>query len=386
VIGPAFLQEENERAFRKIEESVRQYCAHSRDSVSLIRRPLSEERDHFALVWSHGVSLVAMYPYGGIVQVSKTGRWQGDAPSTAEIDTSNGTNHPAPGTRIFFDNPHATLVKAFAELASTLDGLVLEHATAEVTNERYSTIPQAEVIESAEPRVTLIALFTSPVREFRSEEPIGDPNFAMMTLDYAVSRTIVHMPNILRVAEQKGVQYTTADLEILGDSLQRSAQLHASRGVARKEETITEAERRRRRSPLKKWALPVAVLIIAIVVYLIFSGHPNEPAATVDSSRTTPQVSHRPSTIVLELPQEVELFVSPNVYTSRLELDRALARGEGQRYLPDTQQVIQMDSVVFAKGVYGYFKVNDVWRKGKLLETLHPIDTIRIVEFLDPLH
>ncbi|HZK75932.1 MAG TPA: hypothetical protein VFD13_03405, partial [Candidatus Kapabacteria bacterium] len=78
-------------------------------------------------------------------------------------------------------------------------------------------------------------------------------------------------------------------------------------------------------------------------------------------------------------------FISQSQFQTRQQLDRALTYGEGQRFLPDTEQIVVKDSVSLAKGVYGYFKVDNTWRKGKLLQTLQPIDTITVVKFLDPL-
>jgi hypothetical protein len=89
--------------------------------------------------------------------------------------------------------------------------------------------------------------------------------------------------------------------------------------------------------------------------------------------------------MVVELPGEIQLFVSPTIYLTRSELDRALAQGLGQRYLPGAEQILVLDSLTFAKGVYGYFKVDNAWRKGKLLQTFQSHDTIKIDNFLPPL-
>jgi hypothetical protein len=53
--------------------------------------------------------------------------------------------------------------------------------------------------------------------------------------------------------------------------------------------------------------------------------------------------------------------------------------------LPDTNQVLQLDSADFAKGVYGNFKVENEWRKGKLLQTFRSRDTFVVDNFLEPL-
>ena len=96
-------------------------------------------------------------------------------------------------------------------------------------------------------------------------------------------------------------------------------------------------------------------------------------------------ISRPPSEIVIKMPIEAELFISRAMFQTREELDRALTYGEGERFLPDTEQIVVLDSVSLSKGVYGYFKVDNTWRKGKLLQTLQPADTIAIVKFLDPL-
>src|SRR5581483_8930835 len=73
-----------------------------------------------------------------------------------------------------------------------------------------------------------------------------------------------------------------------------------------------------------------------------------------DSTPVVSPVTHRSSRLTIKLPWDVQLFLSPDIYKTRSELDVALEHGQGQRYLPSTEQVIVLDSMTFAKGVYGY--------------------------------
>ncbi len=141
-----------------------------------------------------------------------------------------------------------------------------------------------------------------------------------------------------------------------------------------------------RTSNLWKWLVPLSIGVIAILFFAIKSNIQPLPIAKVDTIQIAKSIAQRQSEIIVKLPAEAELFVSANAYRSRSELDQALSLGFGQRYLPDTVQQISMDSLSLAKGVYGYFKVNNNWRKGKLIETFQHSDTIRIVKFLDPLY
>ncbi len=393
VTGPEFVSEENARAFVRVEEAVRQYAAHARETVLLVRRPLrAVSEDHFVLLWSHGSALVGMYPLDGKVHARSVGPWL--------VERGEAGNREDAYQRL--QNPRITLERGRRELAAILERSVSvrEPAVAggaervNISDVRTSEIQNSPTIDRA-PAVALIALFVGPKSEVRFDETAeqdrshsAESEFSAMTLEYAVSRTIVHIPYLLRVADRGRAVYSASELELAGKELERSAELReitqTRNGVPAPFET-DELEGRSRSLVRSWWFVPVVLAIAVVGFYALRSILAPNVVSTKISSPPPAAIGHSPSEIVLELPQEVQLFVSANQYKTRLDLDHALSRGEGQWYLPATEQIIVMDSVRLAKGVYGYFKVDNAWRKGKLLETLEPVDTITIVKFLDPL-
>ena len=136
------------------------------------------------------------------------------------------------------------------------------------------------------------------------------------------------------------------------------------------------------------WVFAVAAfLVLALVVYLLLPGSSSSNKTVAVDSGVTPArpAPEKLSEIVIHLPSEIQMFVSPQVFQTRSELDRALARGYGIRLLPSATQTLVFDSIGFAKGYYGYFKVDNMWRRGKLLQTFSRYDTISIDNFLPPL-
>jgi hypothetical protein len=127
------------------------------------------------------------------------------------------------------------------------------------------------------------------------------------------------------------------------------------------------------------------VLLAVIIYYALRSSLRPAARQHTDSTLAAAPATQRPRMLVIELPSDVQLLVSSSIYKTRSDLDHALSHGEGQRYLPSSEQTIVLDSLTFAKGVYGYFKVDNTWRKGKLLQTFQPNDTIHIDNFLPPL-
>ena len=104
VTGPKFLSEESRSAFARIEDSVRQFSTHSRDTIILVRQPLSMARDHFAVLWSHGIAIVGFFSQSGTIRGSRRGPW------TARISEQE--------TR--FENPFERLAAARIEFIDVL--------------------------------------------------------------------------------------------------------------------------------------------------------------------------------------------------------------------------------------------------------------------------
>jgi len=392
VIGPEFLCDENARAFLRIEAAARQYSAHSGESIYLIRRPLSLADDHFVLLWSRGAALVGLYPYGGTIRGELDHSWRG-----------NRTMGEAGSMEVSFDNPNKSLSAAVKELEVLLDQFSAEGEFEKETGNGFGGDGITET-KGARPgdsqnHISAIAIFTGQVREISFREPIRNTAFSAMTADQAVTRSAVHIPNILRMADRGKQIYSNNELTELSDILQRSAQtneklLKNDKAESLKGKGLAEIPSVLQSNPsyfilhrsnLWKWLVPLIVAAIAILFFTTRSTI--EPSHVLKADTLTKTISSAPrqGEIVIELPVEAELFVSTGAYKMRSDLDRALALGLGQRYLPDTIQYVVMDSLTLAKGAYGYFKVNNAWRRGKLLETFQPFDTIRIVKFLDPL-
>jgi hypothetical protein len=345
VTGPEFRSDESRMAFVRISEAVEQFSAHSRETIVLVRQPTDLDRDHFAILWSHGLALVSFYNQTGIIHGKASGPWR---------------TEPAEGS---FANPFEQMRSA-AKNISTAAGRELP--------------------------ISLVAIFTGPVRDLEVETAGAEMPSHAMTLDFAVARSLVHMPNILRVIDRKSAIVPFSEIEKLATELDRSGtatEVLAQNAPPRLLEQTSQVFTTVRRSS-KLWIIPVAVIVLGVIIYsiVISSGTSKvDLHDSVPSPSTQPSKSNGPSQIVIELPKEVQLFISPRLYGSRLELDQALAHAEGQRYLPATEQVIVYDSLTLAKGVYGYFKVDNAWRKGKLLQTFQRSDTIHVDNFLGPL-
>ena len=416
VTGPEFLNEDSREAFARIEESVRQYSAHTRESIYLVRRPGrmgSEGYDHFVVLWSRGAAIVGLFPFGGDIYGGRRGKW------TAESAVGGATSQST------FDNPCELLTAVRREIMSAIRQPEIV-ALAQALQPSQETAPlEGANLSPASPSLDLhmIALFTLPVRELRVEESLSDATFITMPVEHAVSRTMFHMPNLLRAIDRQSMVYSEADLQAFADLLGRPVTFDEMTGStlegAGPSEMLEDisAERPRRATsrkrldegaqrkggwlPLKRsrlllkgsrartvryaWGIPL-VIIAAILLYYLLRSQVRPAVQKNPNTNVPPQPKAVPqSELTIELPSEVQLFISPSVYRTRSELDQALTHSEGQRYLPGTEQVIVLDSTVFAKGVYGYFKVENTWRKGKLLQTFHSNDTIQVDNFLPPL-
>ena len=370
---------------------MRQYGLHTREAIYIIRRPFGKRTDHFGILTSHGAGIVTLYDQHGTVHGGRRGPW------VAEGGTASQN-----GDSINFENCYEVLSNARKELVGLL-GTIGQQATA--LSADSSSVPAEAVSRiSAEAEVAglmSIAMFTSSDVRFELDDSVSrDDSFVAMTLESAVARTVFHTPNLLRAIDRQVVVYSNTELQFIAETLEHSATALLSRRSSGLDsmagEDLTSGNTssvgdrtasQNSKSNIRRWqwvaliATVLAVLLYVVIHSVSASHNKTNPAKLV----TPPPVVHPPSRIVIELPSEVQLFVSPMVYRTRGELDRALAQGEGHRYIPRTEQVIVFDSSTFAKGLYGYFKVDNTWRKGKLLQTFKTLDTIKIDNFLAPL-
>jgi hypothetical protein len=345
VTGPEFRSDENRMAFVRIAEAVEQFSAHSRETIVLVRQPTDLDQDHFAILWSRGLAIAGFLNQTGVIHGRATGPWRTE-----------------PGD-VRFANPFELLGEAAKKLSSRFDH---------------------------KDRLSLIAIFTGPVRELDVEAVGAElPSFAM-TVEHAISRSLVHIPNLLRAIDHKMVVMQHGEIERLALMLDQSGK--AGEILAEDDRKphsyhvplIPSAQRGRSRL----WLIPALLILVGLVTYFVSVSRGPSKIALNDSTVVNPMKTPQQDPlgqIVIEMPDEVQLFVSPQLYQTRLDLDHALAHAEGQRYLPATEQIISYDSLTLAKGVYGYFKVDNAWRKGKLLQTFQHRDTIHIDNFLGPL-
>jgi len=394
VTGPEFASEENQRAFLRIEETARQYSAHSRESIYLVRRPLEISEDHFVLLWPRGAAIVGMYPWDGLVRGPEHGEWESAPATTLDVTRRTSARSHGEHSARTFANPHSTLERACKEFSALLlrDSLEPEPLEAIAAPSAAKIVPAGRTSDASSEDVSspiaLIALFTVPAVQLRVA-PVGDALFSVLTIEDAMSRSIVHTPNLLRATDLPGVSYSTDDLERICGLLERSARARervreqqAGKDIPPSVPSHLRPRIRRMRFGTK-WLVLLTIVVALAAFFVIRSAiepPPSTPARAPQAAATRP-----PSEIVIKMPVEAELFISQSQFQTRQQLDRALTYGEGQRFLPDTEQIVVKDSVSLAKGVYGYFKVDNTWRKGKLLQTLQPIDTITVVKFLDPL-
>ena len=348
------------------------------------------------------MAIVGMYPYGGSIRGRAEGNWESEPIHAASEPHRLSLRSRSESPSEQFANPYSTLKGARAELAALLHEALHETQRAEAAGDHAArNVPPGTVTEApsanTEPRtdagtqtetgerIALVALFTGPVEQLRIP-PIPDALFSTMTIEDAVSRSIVHTPNLLRAADIPGLVYSGAEQERIYDLLERSAQTQERVRESRSETPTAHPVLPLRNRPWwklsPKWLLPIGLALALLIVFVIRASlRPELPSAPTPPK----EVSHPPSEIIIQTPIETELFVSPTMFQTRRQLDRALRYGDGERFLPDTEQRIVRDSLSLAKGLYGYFRVDNAWRKGMLLQTLQPIDTITIVKFMDPL-
>jgi hypothetical protein len=233
-----------------------------------------------------------------------------------------------------------------------------------------------------------IVIFTPAIERVRIDDINESKKFAVISLDQAVTRTIFHLPNLLRVIDFETSFFTPDELTKVADALEEEA---ASRAPQRVSYPEPVQKVRQRRSPPKgagKWIAIAIAIAVAIGLFTFLgkndgiTGHGGGP----DTAKTNPPPTRKPeSSIILILPAETQAFISPFKFETRADLQQAIGAGQGTRLFPKKEQVIRYDSTQFATGVYGYFKVEGSWRRGKLLQTLKSGDTVMIENFLPPL-
>jgi len=82
-------------------------------------------------------------------------------------------------------------------------------------------------------------------------------------------------------------------------------------------------------------------VVFAIFLFATFVSRAPRKAEEIDSTHQI--VTSHPlavSTIIIQLPVAVQLFISPDVLQNRSELDRAIVEGRGVRLLPDKELVV----------------------------------------------
>jgi len=339
----------------------------------------------------------------------RSGTLRGEANGPWTLGETVGDRH-----RVFqFENPYAQLATAREELAGLMQRTPLESGVIAGSVASVGQAGESDTVRvplSGAPAfhpaladvdaasITGIALFTRPLQEISIGDLSVDRSFAVMSLEDATARTMFHMPNLLRAIDRQRVVYSNADLNAYAEMLDQVALARITDSPLSADEMLLTpaaasnngigriARTSSGRSAKGRWWLVLGIVLAAIVLIFVIRSL-TESSATPPPATTAPPApaAHPLSEIVIKLPSEIQLFVSPSVYPSRAAFDRALELGEGQRYLPSTEQVLVLDSMTFAKGVYGYFRVENAWRKGKLLQTFQTQDTITIDNFLPPL-
>ncbi len=376
IIGPDFLDPESKEAFERIAETIRQYTVHSRETVVLARNPLSVPHDHIALLWSRGAAIIFLMHRGGRIIGGKSESW-----------TETSTEGIVHAERRF-ENPIDLAAKGCLQLVDFLNAFHREHPATLFSNE---ALPSAQSHwDSIGSYLKSIALFTRPVTQLEVSESVSDPSFIATTLEHVTSRTIFHLPNLLRITDANDQIFDTQELQLISNGLSREA----DRNSGERETLVNEATTliRVRRTLQRRRGLLLSIILIVLTVItvtivllmskpqrraLIVGPTPHDSVAQLNQPKP-----ERKSTVVIDLQQPAQLFVAAEKFDSRSALDNAIANGDGIRLYPSTEHVLTLDSSQFGKGVYGYFKVDNQWRKGKLLQTFNVLDTFRIDNFL----
>lgn len=399
IAGPEFSDARSRAAFARIEESVRQFTSHSRESITIVRNPCSISVDHFVVLWGKGAAVTGLVHQGGRVRGGMNERWSQETPDRAgSID---------------FDNPLPQIAQARKELISLFqsatnsrplpipgvpaaeavnaDPDVEEDPVSEMERERLEVERVKTRNAGLEHCTRGLVILTLPVERIRIDGIDDHRDLGVFSIDQAVNRTIFHMPNLLRVIDFETSFFTPEDIAKVADKLEGQAASQSKQRPSYSDQNGETLNNGRKKPQSKLLFILLGIAVAAIVGYLLVSPRgpgrdPSNGPDTLQVKPVDPQTRPAPkSVIVLTLPVETQAFISPIQYNTRAELLRAIGAGEGTRMLPQKYQPITIDSIQFAKGVYGYFKVEGTWRRGKLLQTLKARDTVMIENFLPPL-
>jgi hypothetical protein len=393
IAGPEFSDARSRAAFARIEESIRQFTSHSRENISLVRNPFRISHDHFVLLWSRGAAVSALVHQGGRVHGDMHDAWSSESAKKAK---SQEFENPLPQLSIA-RSELVTMLQSVVKVKPVRSGGVVEAVTdadveddpvAELERERLGRPAPLDPIKGIEFSTRGLAILTEPIERLRIEQLDESKELAAIALEQAVARTIFHMPNLLRIVDFETTFFSNDDLARGTDALEQQADAQSAKREAYPAPKPTAKRRESGRKPVWLYAL-LGLVAIGALVYLMFGSNEPDPVQKPPID-TTQVIDPKPNTgaiseIVLTLPQETQAFISPVQYKTRAELLRAIGGGEGIRMLPQKSQLIKYDSIQFAKGVYGYFKVEGTWRTGKLLQTLKPRDSVIIENFLPPL-
>lgn len=347
--------------------------------------------DHFVVLWSKGAAACALVHQGGRIRGGMEDEWNQESLDRA---TSSDFDNPLPQLQLARQEllGHFQTVLPTKRIGSSAEPVGAEDheddPVLSVIAEQSGLSEKASRIAAFEHCTRGIVIFTPPIDRIRIESMNESKEFAVIALDQAVTRTIFHLPNLLRVVDFETSFFTPDEVTKVADTLEHEA---ASRAPQRTSYTPPIQKIKQRRSPPKgagKWiALAIAIAVAIGLFTFMRTDDPviPGPGPTVDTTKPLPPKPKTESSILLMLPTETQVVISPTKFETRAELLQAMGSGQAARLFPKKEQEIRFDSTQFATGVYGYFKVEGSWRRGKLLQTLRSGDTVMIENFLPPL-
>jgi hypothetical protein len=391
IAGPEFSDARSRAAFARIEESIRQFTSHSRENIALIRNPLQIPGDHFVVLWSKGAAACSLIHQGGRVRGGLRDDW-----SQESADRSTSSE---------FENPLHQLAVARKELlakfqtvlptkriSSSVEPVGIDEPEVDpvlsVIAEQSGMGEAASRLAAFEHCTRGIVIFTAPIDKLKIEHIAESKEFVVIPIEQAVTRTIFHLPNLLRVIDFETSFFTPDEVARVADTLEEDATELAADRITSPPAAQKKAGKPKAPKGIAKWIAIGLALVATLALITFFSG--DDPVTPPGQGPDSNQVKIQPkpkteSSILLILPAETQAFISPLKFETRNELLQAIGAGQGKRMFPQKEQIISYDSTEFAKGVYGYFKVEGSWRRGKLLQTLRSRDTVMIENFLPPL-
>lgn len=347
--------------------------------------------DHFVVLWSKGAAVCALVHQGGRIRGGMQDDWNQEA---SDRSTSSDFDNPLPQLQLARKEllGHFQAALPPKRVGSSVEAAGVDEPEVDpvlsVIAEQSGQNEAASRLAAFEHCTRGIVILTPVIDRLRIENISESKELAVISLDQAVTRTIFHLPNLLRVIDFETSFFTPDEVTKVADVLEEEA---ASNAPERISYPAPAPKVKQRRSPPKGAGLWIAVAVaIAIAVGLFtFLGkddnHGTGPGPGPDTSKKQPVKPKTESSILLVLPTETQVIISPIKFNTRTELLQAYGAGQATRLLPQKEQVIRFDSAQFATGVYGYFKVDGQWRNGKLLQTLKSGDTVMIENFLPPL-